>query len=232
VCEAQAYLCIHSFSTQKSSHEKIVYPGNYCMHICIRQSSAQIQKGETMLGASLGFGTVRGEQEAGGGIAATYKTKSQSVHIMPELGFGLGNNWIVGIGAGYVYSKQETETSSLQSVVSKGFTGAVFVRKFYPIAGKFGIFGQGNVEYASFRDVFRGSTESKSRTNRAGVAIQPGAYIRATNRFIVEAYIGGIGYTHSASKPADNTSGDWKNTVSTFNASFTNDLALSFKVVL
>ena len=132
---------------------------------------------------------------------------------------------------GYTYIKGEsTGNNYLQH--GKGISGGLFVRKFHPVGGgKFGIFGQGDVSYERRTEEFQYATNFKSHSDIVGVSVRPGAYFRPTNRFIVEAYIGNIGYSHGTTKP-DNSSDDWKITTKEFDFSLTNNLSLAFKFVL
>ena len=190
-----------------------------------QRSSAQIQKGETMLGLSLDLGISNVKEEAPG---STLATKVRAFQISPQVGIGLGNNWIAGIVAGYSHTRQKGNAAV--KYTSKGVSGGAFVRKFYPVgAGKFGIFGQGNVQYEHERTEYPSNYIAK--TNTMGVSIQPGAYVRATKRFIVEASVGNIGYTHSTLK-ADLNAGQGESTSDSFVFSLTNQLALGFKFVL
>jgi len=192
--------------------------------IC-QQSSAQIKKGETMLGLSLGFSTTKLEQESSG---VTQEAKVRVFQIAPDFGVGLGNNWIAGIRAGYSHTKQDGEAAV--HYVSKGVSGGVFVRKFYPVgSGRFGIFGQGNVQYA--HNSIEYPSNYKAKNDMISVSIQPGAYVRASKRFIVEALVGNIGYAHSVLKPNEGA-GPGKAITDSFVFSLSNNLALGFKIVL
>src|SRR5215213_2717726 len=84
------------------------------------QSSAQIQKGEKMLGANLLFFTSKVTND--NPFVASQDNKVRMLQIAPEFGFGLGKNWIIGVGAGYNTSKQEANYSGGPIQESKGFT--------------------------------------------------------------------------------------------------------------
>ncbi|HYC28408.1 MAG TPA: autotransporter outer membrane beta-barrel domain-containing protein, partial [Chitinophagaceae bacterium] len=79
-----------------------------------QNASAQIQKGEKMLGGNISIGNNTAKLDG-----LNSNSKAFFVGVAPQLGFGVGNNWIVGINAGYSYSKQKSETG-LDESTSKG----------------------------------------------------------------------------------------------------------------
>ena len=190
------------------------------------ESAAQLQKGEKALGGTLSFTKSKSKNE--NGVSYVVENESTGVAISPNLSIGIGRNWIVGVALGYLYQKNEGSSSSRNTL--KGFNAGGFARKFYPIgAGKFGLFGQGNVEYEHFKSE-SGNPGSNSIGNAIGVSVQPGAYLRASKRFIIETYVGSIGYSHLTGKPEEGSA--WKSTANSFHFSLIDGLTLGFKIVL
>ena len=193
-----------------------------------QQASAQIKKGEKMLGGNIGVTSTDYEQDNNaveGSIA--------NISIIPQLGFGVGNNWVVGVQAGYEYGKQKTTYGANQTQEQKfnTFSGGVFTRKFFPIGERFGIYGQGDVTYGRTKNKYKSSTgtASESNTNRIEVAVSPGAYFRTGKRFILEAEVGSLGYSRSSTKPEG---AGIRSTSSTVFLGLSNNLSIGFKVVL
>lgn len=197
--------------------------------IATQQASAQIKKGEKMLGGNIGFTTSKGEQSN----APNYEAKVTNISINPQLGFGLGDNWIAGIQAGYGYSKQKTvfPLGGVSEDKSNTISGGVFARKFFPFSERFGLFGQGDVNYShtNNKGTTVGGATGESNTNRVGVAVSPGAYFRTGKRFILEAEVGSIGYEHGVTKSGGSGS---KTTSNSFSLGLSNNLSIGFKVVL
>ncbi len=196
-----------------------------------QQVSAQIQKGEKMLGASLGANRVGSEQDNVGGNDS--KTHVTNFAINPQLGFGLGNNWIIGINASYAFSKQKYEQVSVGTSMQRfnAIGAGIFLRKFHQMGSHFGLFAQGEAGYEHAKSIEKivNGPDNKYRSNSVNVAVRPGAFYRPNHRFILEAIVGGIGYNHSSSKPVP---GGTKVTQDNIYLNFTNNLSLGFRIVL
>jgi hypothetical protein len=194
-----------------------------------QQAAAQLKKGEKMLGGNIGFTNLDTEQDRNPG----YKAESSNILVQPQLGFGIGGNWIIGIQAGFAYNKQETSYpfQGTQEQKSRTISGGVFARKFFPVGERFGIFGQGDVSYARSKDKYttQGGSNGEINGNSIMVAVSPGAYFRTGKRFILEAEVGSLGYEHRTSKPE---SGGDKVTSNSVFLGLSNNLSIGFKVVL
>jgi hypothetical protein len=117
-----------------------------CMLFISAISHAQIKQGEKMLGGNVSFRNFTNEGEEGD----TWENKTTEFNITPQLGFGLANNWIAGIQAGFNSWKRTEQDNDNDEVEEKGhmFSVGVFLRKFQPFSDRVGIFGQGTFEYA------------------------------------------------------------------------------------
>lgn len=208
--------------------KKVCTLGLFVMGAFFQQANAQIAKGEKMLGGSISFTSSKTDYTN----SFNPGSKNNSFSVDPRLGFGLANNWIVGVGIGYSYSKSKTTGNGYNSESSTSqVSPALFVRKFHPFGDKFGIFGQAEAEYSIGTAKSRQGNipEAKSDINGYSVAVRPGAYFKASRRFVIEASIGSVGYSSSTTKP-DGSNIKVRN--SQFNASFTNNLSLGFQVIL
>ncbi|MGB8194106.1 MAG: outer membrane beta-barrel protein [Chitinophagaceae bacterium] len=189
------------------------------------KADAQLKKGEKMLGGSIAISTQKSETEFPGFPAS--ETKQTSISILPQLGFGLGSNWIAGINAGVNYTKAEEGTETMKINI---YTIGVFARKFHPVGERFGFFGEASAAYGRGTSKFENASTKRNNTT-FGVSVVPGAYFRANRRFIIEAGIGGIQYLHAVSEPS-NPNVPAKSTSDIFNFSLTDNLSLGFKVIL
>lgn len=108
--------------------------------LLILSASAQISKGEKMIGGELSFKT--GKDETSGFFTPL---KTTTFAIAPQIGFGLQKNWIVGVGLGYgMQTAKSTSTFSgdYQKQTVNVFSVGAFARKFHPFNDKIGIYGQ------------------------------------------------------------------------------------------
>ncbi|HYF32869.1 MAG TPA: hypothetical protein VD993_17210 [Chitinophagaceae bacterium] len=196
-----------------------------------QQTTAQLKAGEKMLGGSIGYSN---QDVKYTDVFTNNEGHGSSLVISPLLGFGLGGNWIAGLNPAYTYSKQKQKgTSGTSEHRSYGAVIGAFVRKFHPFGERFGIYGQleGSYGFSEWRNRISAQNETKGKSNAFGVALEPGAYLRAGKRFIIEASVGGLAYNRGESKSEPNSS-NGKSTNSSFSFSLTNNLALGFYVAL
>jgi hypothetical protein len=189
------------------------------------QVSAQLKKGEVALGGTLSFNSATSDA---GPNTAEYK--ATSISIMPQLGFGIGGNWILGFGAGFTdYKEKSTGGLYGSEQTADIYTGGIFARKSFPIGERFGIFGQADAAYDAGKGEYEsGSSVSKQEFKRINLSVSPGAYLRASRRFIIETSIGGISYTQVKNK----IDGGQENKSRSFDITLASTLTLAFRVVL
>jgi len=207
--------------------KKALTLGLLALGFIFQQANAQIGKGEKMIGGSVGFTSSKTEYK---NLTAPESTNN-TFTITPQLGFGLGNNWIVGLGVSYVSTKQETtQGSSKAETKTSAVSPGIFVRKFHQFGDKFGIYGQLDAEYAfgEQKTTQTGNPDSKSEISGYGISASPGLFYKASRKFVIEATIGRLGYSSLTTKP-DGSSIEVKNKQFTF--ALTNDLSLGFKLI-
>jgi hypothetical protein len=111
-------------------------------------TKAQIEKGSLLIGGNFGFGSDKTEADN------IDLSKQTNYNIYPVLGFAVKQNLIAGIMLGYGYSEDKflynvpVQTTREQTAVS----GAVFLRKYFPLSNKFYAYGQGNAGYQHFKN--------------------------------------------------------------------------------
>jgi len=204
-----------------------------CSLALLLQASAQIKKGEKLLGGYLLLMVDNSEYDHPN-TPEVQKTKSTSFGIHPQLGFGLGDNWIAGIRMAFTYHTQKQE-SGFGNPRSEGYViqPGGFVRKYFPIGDRFGMFGQADVGWGYGIDKYNQDNEPTQEYKKTtyGIGLTPGASFRVSKRFVIEAAIGGIGYSRYSSKPKAGTTGSkiWSDDII---VSLSNNLSLGFQLIL
>jgi hypothetical protein len=188
-------------------------------------SHAQIKQGEKMLGGNISFYSYNDEVKD-----ADNKYTDSRFNITPQLGFGLANNWVVGIQAGYT-SRKETEEDEPEDEEHKnsGFSVGAFARKFKPFSDNFGIFGQGSLDFG-FEKYESTDFDGEDKVNSISAQIRPGLYFLPAKRLIVEATFGQLGYT--TWKSTNDEYDDYERKENEFGFSFLDGLSFGVKFIL
>ena len=154
--------------------------------------------------------------------------------ILPQFGWGLKKNWIVGGGIGYSFSKEEVDIFTLPTTTTNSLPIAgVFVRKFHPFTEKLGVFGQFNGLYGRGKYKYKVSIgapeflETELEIAEYSATVSPGFYFKPAKKIVIEAVFGKLGYkgTYNEAEegPAIRTTD--------VGFSFTNSLSLSFQII-
>jgi hypothetical protein len=179
--------------------------------LCMQVAKSQISRGQMMLGGTMAAITGKQTDESGPTSDKTY------MELSPQLGFGLSNNWIVGVGGSFISNKSENDSYTTRQ---KTYLAVLFLRKFHAFSDRFGIFGQleangGIMKQSS--NLFGTSSEDES-TLLSGI-VRPGIYFKPGKRFILEGGLGRINYTH---KKTDYGNSSQQGTFNTFSVSLFN----------
>jgi hypothetical protein len=185
-------------------------------------TKAQIKKGEKMLGASVSFISSKLKYDN-----SDEDSKITQVMISPQLGFGLGKNWVAGFGIGYTYEKQDYE-GTLNDADASLFSGGLFLRKFYELNEKFGVYGQLDFSVGIGEGDRDGITPFDVDVTTISGIVHPGFYFRPANKLVIEAMFGRIGYT-STKREYSGFFNDSKE--SNFEFSVTDGFSLGFKII-
>mgnify|MGYP003575890801 CR=1 FL=1 len=195
-----------------------------CMLFISVISNAQIKQGEKMLGGNISFSNYNDETKD-----ADNKYTDSRFNITPQLGFGLANNWVLGIQAGY-NTRKETEEETDWEGKTSGFSVGVFARKFKPFNEYCGIFGQGSFDYGFGKiEDSDSDLEDDDKFNSISVQVPPGLYFYPTKKLIVEATFGQLGYTATKTTNDDD---DYENKNNQFAISFLDGLSFGVKIIL
>jgi hypothetical protein len=190
-----------------------------------QQASAQLKKGEVMLGGTL---SANFSESDGSNTVIHDRT---TIAVMPQLGFGVGGNWIIGFGIGFTHTRLDAEGLFAGGPAHKSniISGGIFARKSHQIGGQFGIFGQADASYGAGKtEQASGSQIQESKITTLNFSLSPGAYFRASRRFIIETSIGGIEYAQTRSR----LEGGGESRDRVFDITLASSLSLGFRVVL
>lgn len=174
--------------------------------------SAQIAKGTKYLGGSLGFNSSK---------ANTDNAEAEtSWSVSPEVGYFFMDNMAAGVSLGL------NGSSSGDDFSSGGFTGVVYVRKFWNASDNFHIFGGLNVGLGT-DNVTVGSFEATE--NLFGAALDLGIWYNVTDKWSVAGRVGNLGFS-SITNPDDDQDGgtEFGLNVSTVTAPFSLGLYYGF----
>lgn len=151
--------------------------------------TAQVQKGDILLGATLGFNY--------GSQSNNYS--SSNSNLSPRIGFGIGRNSVLGLRARVGYSTTKSETSD-QKTKSTAIGAAAFWRRYIPIKSQIGWYLETNGGVNFSRFVTDYSPESKSTATQYYANVIPGFYYQALPKLLISADFGGLSYSHTRNK--------------------------------
>jgi len=104
-------------------------------------TNAQIKKGSTYLGGSIGFSSSKLEPNN-----SSTNGKSKSVSINPAVGVAVKNNLIAGINLNYGHGNSKGFQSS-QDYKNSNYGAGVFMRKYWSVLNRLYFFGQSDLGY-------------------------------------------------------------------------------------
>lgn len=100
---------------------------------CVAFLNAQISKGSVLLGGSIGVSSNTSE-------SGNNKSTQKSFYVSPAIGVAVKTNLIAGGDLSYSYYKNSQPVFNETKYITYG--AGVFVRKYFPVSGKFYLFGQ------------------------------------------------------------------------------------------
>lgn len=163
-------------------------------------TNAQITKGSTYLGGSVGGGSSRIEDSN-----FPAEGKSSGFSINPAMGVAIKNNLIAGINLDYTHGKDENFNGN-QDNKRNGYGGGVFLRKYYPLSKLFYVFGETNVGYfyqkRQYLQTPGYSYTGVNKQNSVSLSLFPGLAIHVIKSFYLETAFSNllqIGYAISNS---------------------------------
>ncbi len=162
--------------------------------------TAQIKKGDLLLGATVGFNN---------GSSRDYA--SSNSNISPRIAIGIGNNSAMGIRTifGYQTSKAEIADDKTTTI---SIGGTLFWRKYMPIKKNIGWYLEPNGG-ASFSSNVRkyAPGKVKNTTTIYNVNVTPGIYYQPLPKLLINADFGGLGYSYSRGRTEGNPVNTYSN---------------------
>lgn len=168
---------------------------------------AQITKGSTFLGGSLGYSSNSNEDNNSSGI----KNESSNWSLRPQFGKAIRTNKIIGVFANYGSSKTE-QTQGVNSLENKDRTygGGIFLRNYYPLSSRFYLFGEGSagVGFTKSEGINNAVVYGRGNTTLLFASITPGISFAAGRKVHLEASLNSLvsaGYSVSKTSTYDAT---------------------------
>lgn len=157
--------------------------------------SAQVNKGDILLGATLGAGY----NNSNSGASTTSQSNS---NLAPRIGFGVGNNSVLGARLNVAYGS--TKTKQYDNKTSTFTYGAsIFWRKLMPITKQIGWYVEPDAGIAFSRYTSKSSgTKSKTTSTSYTAGVVPGIYYQPLSSLLISADFGGLNYYHRQYKDA------------------------------
>ena len=168
-------------------------------------ANAQFNIGQKVLGGNIGFAV--GKSESGD----NYTSRQNSFTINPSFAKFKKPNQLCGIGVGYGYSRQKTESpNSVQNTnsINQSVVINVFSQRFYSIAKNlyFTLNTPASVYYMFGNNTVESSNsvnEIKNTGYSINLSLAPGLSYQLNNRWLFDAYLSNlvnIGFSHNQSK--------------------------------
>ncbi|PJJ48406.1 outer membrane protein with beta-barrel domain [Hymenobacter chitinivorans DSM 11115] len=175
---------------------------------------AQIKAGTVLLGGGLNFSNARTESSSSPAIQTT-KSKSTQFSLVPQAGYFLADNLMLGFEASYTHSSSKQEgfdyLGTLNTFTGKGngYRLGPLVRYYKMVSDNAGFFGQVAAGYSSGHSETEG-TNSYAATDKSkgGYAfLMPGFVYFPLPKLGLEATFGSVGYSKST----------WESSATSFN---------------
>ncbi|SHG10056.1 outer membrane beta-barrel protein [Pedobacter caeni] len=160
-------------------------------------SQAQTEKGKIMVGGNVAFDTKK--TDASGAKSNT------NFQIVPSVGYFVADNFAVGTGIGYGYSKTNgiavaDGAAAILGNKNSSFIVSPFGRYYANLSESFKFFGQLSVPMAFGKDKAvdaNGNTGAKTgTTTEIGVALSPGFAFYPTKKIGIEFALNGLNYNN------------------------------------
>lgn len=159
-------------------------------------TQAQTEKGKFMLGGNVEFNSTKNNG------ASKADTK---FNIVPSVGYFVSDNFAIGTGVGFGFSKNNVGTTALPNAALKTqeFVVAPFARYYKGINEQFKFFGQLSVPMAFGNNKATADGDNYVKTSKytnVGVALSPGFAFFPSKKFGIEFSVEGISYNDNSVK--------------------------------
>jgi hypothetical protein len=136
-------------------------------------SNAQIRKGSVYLGGDLGYSSQKEERLNPTPGGTNNESEQKGVSFSPSIGVAVKENVFAGIDLSY--SNTKGENLGTTNYKNKVLGAGVFLRRYFPVANKFYLFGQIRLGYYD-REYDQNYNFNADRTLEKGWGIQAGLY--------------------------------------------------------
>ena len=150
--------------------------------------NAQISKGSILLGGGIGYSSQENKLEG-----STIENKTSNFYISPAIGIAVKENLIAG--GDLSFSSQFQDNMNNEAIINY-YGAGIYMRKYFPIASRFYIFGQGRVG----ANIFDGETTqgtdyiSTNKGYNVNVGIYPGISFQVNKKLHLETGFNNLVY--------------------------------------
>ncbi|NML20380.1 hypothetical protein HHL16_05820 [Pseudoflavitalea sp. G-6-1-2] len=154
--------------------------------IACTYAQAQIKEGSVLLGGSLGYSrsestSVTGNRE---------KTINRLITAAPSVGIAIKDNLVVGGDLSYDNRKITYKNSNLRTPDSDAYGAGVFIRKYWGIANRLYLFGNGRLGYRYAKEGLTNNEafpEIQSKEHRVSLSFFPGVSFAVSKKVHLES---------------------------------------------
>jgi len=152
-------------------------------------SQAQVEKGNWLLGGSLGFSSTN--NDAVGGNSTSFNS-----NIVPSLGWAVGKNAVIGLRGGFSTGTTKYESNSSKQTFN-GYTAGAYWKMYFPFADKAGWYTNLGAAY-NFSKSKQTTMGSLVESENSGYYFNfsPGVYYMPTKKIVLSGGLGGLAYSH------------------------------------
>lgn len=169
-------------------------------------ASAQISKGSTFLGGSIGYYSRQTKDSNPQFLNNFPETKQTSFSITPQFGMAVKENQIFGLSLNYSANRSEQGNgTTAEKTKGSSYGAGIFYRRYFPIGQRFYLFGNGDIGVRfgnSETTTPTGTTNyvsAKSKLSQASLSVMPGISFAATRKLFVETSFNGLlAFTYSS----------------------------------
>lgn len=159
-------------------------------------ANAQTEKGTIILGGTASYQSTKSDADGA--------RSAQNLNLVPNAGYFVADNFALGTGVGYNYSKSATANPVGQN---ESVVVSPFGRYYVGLSDQFKFFGQASVpmEFGTVKPVdVNGNSGSKTgKSNSIGVALSPGFSYFPTKKVGIEFAFQGASYNRVKVKDAN-----------------------------
>lgn len=185
---------------------------------------AQIQKGDWLLGATMGYSNGNNSQQYSN---MTHSSSSSNTNVSPRIGLAIGKNSVIGLKAGFSTGNYNSDNYSSSST---NFSCNLFWRKYTSIKNKLGWYSEfgGGILWGKTKS--SSPSINKQKITSYSIGFTPGLYYEITPKILLNADFGGISFVHSHAKNVNGNPSSGR--ANNFDLSFLNHFTFGVDFIL